>query len=205
MKGKVSKFFVYAGMFILTFGASSCGQSGVEESSVLDSFEGNISSQTADYGSASNSSVDVTASKDSKCGQQSLMLDYNLAEKGYLYCARGYGLDVLNALWEAPAPDKIDWSKYTGIRLQMKGTQSGQLAFDVKDAGGELWRFMINVDSTEWKEVVIPFDQFSVRHDWQPSTSDGNQKLDFPIRSFQFEPKTVGQGQFYFDCVELDI
>ncbi|MCA9405267.1 MAG: hypothetical protein KC684_01930 [Candidatus Omnitrophica bacterium] len=195
-KSFLNAFLALSIIFIM----SGCGQPGGTK---LDSFEGEISRKTVDYGSDANSVIDVVASSDAQCGSQSLQINYDLAQEGYLFCARGYGLDVLNALWEAPMPDKVNWSKYQGISFQMLGQGKGTIAFDVKDAGGEMWRFLVEDTTAGWREVVVGFDQFKVRTDWQPSTADGNKQLDFPIQSFQFEPKTLGEGSVSFDCVEL--
>ena len=62
---------------------------------------------------------------------------------------------------------------------------------------------MVKDDFEGWKEMVIPFTSFIARGDWQPDTADGNRKLDFPVQSYQFEPKTVGSNVLYFDCVTL--
>ena len=174
------------------------------EELMLDSFEGEIGKKTVDFGGGSGSTLQVTASKDNKsCGQQAIQLSYKLEPSSYLFCARGDGLDVASAHWEGPAHDKIDWAKYTGISLMMSGKDNGPIAFDVKDAGGELWRFMLENKKDGWVEMVVPFNKFTVRDDWQPTSTDGNRKLDFPIKSFQFEPKQPGEGVVYFDCVKL--
>jgi hypothetical protein len=80
---------------------------------------------------------------------------------------------------------------------------SGVIAFDLKDKGGELWRFLIDDDFSGWKEVVCPLKEFFPRGDWQPETAERNEKLDFPVTSFQFEPRLPGKGAYYFDCVKL--
>lgn len=204
MKGFLTRAFFYALTALFLPSVSGCGQNPGAGVFMLDSFEGELSRKTVDYGSAANSSLDVAAAKDVKmCGGQSIRLQYKLEKDGYLYCARGYGLDVLNALWEAPAPEKIEWDDYGAIRLQMYGQGQGEVAFDVKDAGGEVWRSLINDTTKGWREVKVLFTQFAAREDWQPSTADGNRKLDLPIKSFQFEPKTPGEGMLYFDCVQL--
>ena len=171
---------------------------------MLDSFEGPLDKKTVDFGAADNSSLQVTAAADIKmCGAQSLKMDYKLETGGYMWCARGYGLDVLGAVWGDADPQKIDWTKYDAIGFSVYGNKNGVVAFDVKDSGGEIYRYMVNVDFSGWKEIVIPFAQFKVREDWQPSSAQKNKTLDFPIKSFQWEPKVVGQGTLYVDCVKV--
>ncbi len=172
---------------------------------MLDSFEGKIDKSTVDFGAAEKSSVEVFADKDKKvCGEQSLKIVYTLRPSGYMWVARGYNLDVKGAAcWEV-RPEEINWSKYNAISVYMYGRNSGGVvAFDIKDAGGEMWRFLLDDDFTGWKEIICPFEQFFVRKDWQPQSAEKNEKLDFPIMSFQFEPRLPGSGVYWFDCVKL--
>jgi len=172
---------------------------------LLDSFEGRINKETVDFGSSENSSLKVTASRDIKaCGEQSLKLDYQLNPSGYMWVARGYGLDIEGAAQWLIEPEDINWAEYNAFSLSMYGHDSrGVIAFDLKDSGGELWRFFLDDDTSGWKEVVCPFTEFFPRGDWQPEGSDGNQVLDLPIVSFQLEPRIMGRGVYYFDCIKL--
>jgi len=175
------------------------------EDLVIDSFEARLNSETVDFGAGEGSSVKVSASNEVKqCGQQSLKIEYNLRPSSYMWIARGYGLDVKGAAqWEIK-PEDIAWRRYNAISIAMHGTGSGAVvAFDVKDAGGELWRFLLDDDFTGWKEIDCLFKNFFVRSDWQPETAQRNEVLDFPIRSFQFEPRLPGKGVYYFDCIKL--
>jgi len=200
-KGVFVVIAVLAGISALVYGAGVLKGGG--HSLMLDSFEGALDHKTVDYGASDNSQLEVAASSDIKfCGTQALQMQYALEAGGYMWCARGYGLDVLNAVWEKDF-QKIAWDRYNAIGFQMYGNQTGTVAFDIKDAGGELYRYLIQDDFTGWKEIVIPFSQFKARADWQPQSADGNKTLDFPVKSFQWEPKSVGQGVLYFDCVKL--
>ena len=193
-------YFV-AGLALLFF--YSCAQ-GPEEL-VLDSFEGEISSATVDYGTSEGSSLEVKASQDRKIdGSQSLKVEYILKPSGYMWVARGYNLDVEGAGVWSVVPEEVPWNLYNTISVYMYGRNTdGIIAFDIKDAGGELWRFILDDNFSGWKEMVCPFSQFFVRTDWQPQSADYNKVLDFPIMSFQFEPRMPGGGVFYFDSVKL--
>ena len=172
---------------------------------LIDSFEGEVSSETVDFGSSDNSSLVVVSDKEIKvCGEQSLKLDFELNPSGYMWAARGHGLKVEGAAkWEAK-PCDIKWSKYDAFSLYMHGQNSGGIiAFDIKDSGGELWRVFLDDDTSGWKEFVCPLAEFFPRGDWQPENADRNEVLDFPIMSFQFEPRIMGKGVYYFDCVKL--
>jgi hypothetical protein len=42
-----------------------------------------------------------------------------------------------------------------------------------------------------------------VRRDWQPEGAVLNGLMDYPLTSFQFEPKDLGSGTLYADCVKF--
>ena len=188
---------------VLGFILSACAR-GPDEV-LIDSFEGEISPKTVDHGSSDNSSVTVSADKSrAVCGQQSLKVEYNLHPSGYMWIARGYGLDVEGAADWIVEPQAINWPSYKAITLQVYGSNSAAvIALDIKDKGGELWRFLIDDDFSGWKEVTCPLKEFFPRGDWQPETADRNEKLDFPIISYQFEPRLPGSGSFFFDCIKV--
>lgn len=172
---------------------------------LIDSFEGVLNSETVDFGAGNGAVLKISADKELKmCGQQSIKLDYYLKPSSYMWAARGYGLDVKGAaLWDVN-PRDIDWNKYNAVSVAMFGRNSGAVfAFDIKDNGGELWRFLLNDDFQGWKEIRCPFSEFFDRRDWQPETAQRNAVLDFPIMSFQMEPRMPGKGICNFDCVKL--
>ena len=174
---------------------------------VINDFEGPISGGpdgTVDFGSGNGSSLNVTASKDIKNdGNQSLKAEFDAVDGGYMYIARGIGLDAKNAGWMV-SPEKIDWKKYNAIAVYVYGTDSKtKIAIDLKDSGNELWRYIFEDNFKGWKQVVCPFASFMARDDWQPDNADKNITLDFPVKSYQFEPLPVAKGTLYFDSVEL--
>lgn len=172
---------------------------------LIDSFEGELDHKSVDYGAAQGSSALVEPAKDVKvCGEQSLKLTYELKPQGYMWVARGQNLDVKSAAKWLVEPKDIDWEKYNALSVYVYGANNGGIiAFDIKDAGGEMWRFIIADDFSGWKEISCPFSAFFVRQDWQPQTAVTNKTLDFPLMSFQFEPRLPGKGVYYFDCVKL--
>ena len=159
---------------------------------------------TVDFGSGNGSSVNVSAATDIKnTGKQSLKVDYDAVQGGYIYVARGKDLDAKNSGWQVK-PEDIKWEEFKGISFYMYGTDSkAKIAFDIKDNGDELWRFTFEDNFKGWKQVVCDFDKFLVRDDWQPNSADKNAKIDFPVKIFQFEPLPVAKGTVYFDTVEL--
>lgn len=172
---------------------------------LIDSFEGQINIETVDSGSSEGSVVEVGSSKAFKvCAEQSLRIEYDLKPSGYMWVARGYDLDVGGAAsWEVK-PSDIRWKKFNAVILYMYGSNSqGVIAFDLKDNGGEAWRFLLDDDFTGWKKIICRFNEFFPRNDWQPETAQVNGTLDFPIKSFQFEPRMPGKGTYYFDCITV--
>ncbi|MDD5560941.1 MAG: carbohydrate binding domain-containing protein [Candidatus Omnitrophica bacterium] len=174
---------------------------------LIDDFEISITGGpegTVDFGAGNGSNVEVTESSDIKnSGNKSLKVIYDAVDGGYIYVARGTGLDAKNANWSINSSD-IKWEDYNAISFYVYGTDSKEkIAFDIKDNGGEIWRFVTEDDFKGWKRVVCSFDKFMVRDDWQPEDADKNGQLDFPIKIFQFEPLPGSKGTLYFDTVEL--
>jgi beta-glucosidase len=189
---------------ILVFTGISFAQ---EKGLLIDDFEGEISGGaqgTVDFGSGGGSSVDVAASPEVKqSGSQALKVTFDAVNGGYMWVARGFGLDAKNAGWSVK-PEEIKWKDYSAISFYMLGTDSqAQIAFDIKDSGGELWRFMVTDNFKGWKQVVCKFADFTDRSDWQPDNADKNGLLDFPLKSYQWEPRPVSKGVLFFDDVRL--
>ncbi len=159
---------------------------------------------TIDYGSGNGSSVEVSSEPEIKYSKDSsLKVVYDAVAGGYMWIARGFDLDAQNAGWLVD-PQDIIWDDYSGLAFYMYGSDSkNRIAVDVKDSGNEVWRFIINDDFSGWREVACPFAQFVVRDDWQPESSDKNSIIDFPLKSYQFEPLPESSGTLYFDRVEL--
>ena len=174
---------------------------------LVDDFEVAISGGpegTVDFGAGNGSSVEVLAAADIKnSGKQGLKVVYDAVPGGYIYVARGTGLDAKNANWDLKPAD-IKWESFSALSFYIFGTDSkAQIALDLKDNGGEIWRFLLVDDFKGWKRVVCSFDKFAVRDDWQPNDADKNGQMDFPIKVFQFEPLPGSKGTLYFDTVEL--
>ena len=174
---------------------------------LLSDFENTISGGpdgTVDFGAGNGSAVQVTASTDIKHGgSQSLKVEYDAISGGYIFVAKGWYLDAKNAAWLVK-PEDVDWKAYNAIAFYMYGSNSkNKIAVDIKDNGGEVWRFIIEDNFTGWKQVVCPFAEFYPRSDWQPEGADKNGSIDFPLKHYQFEPLPAGKGVLYFDDVEL--
>ncbi len=191
-------------VLILCVGISSCAQN---KSLLIDDFEGEISGGakgTVDFGSGEGSSVDVTASKDIKYqGNQSLKIAYDAIGGGYMWIARGFELDAKNSSWLVKHT-KIKWNNFDAFSFYIYGSNSKtRVSIDIKDNTDEMWRFIFTDDFSGWKQIVCPLKDFFARSDWQPATADVNGIIDFPVKSYQFEPIAKAKGTFYVDNVEL--
>ncbi|HNX81015.1 MAG TPA: carbohydrate binding domain-containing protein [Candidatus Omnitrophota bacterium] len=178
-----------------------------EKSVQLDDFEGVISGGaegTVDFGAGNGSAVEVTATPEqAHGGKQSLKVVYDAVSGGYMYIAKGTKLDAKKADWKVK-PEDVNWKEFNAISVWVFGADSKEtVAIDVKDNGGEIWRSTFVDDFKGWKQIAILFNEFKARDDWQPDSADKNGTLDFPVRSYQFEPLTPGKGVLYFDDVEI--
>lgn len=174
---------------------------------LIDDFEGVISGGAdgfVDFGSGNGSKVEVSQASDIKqSGKQSLKVIYDAVSGGYMWIARGYGLEAKNSAWLVN-PDSIDWKQYNTITFYLYGSDSKtKIAFDIKDNSNEIWRFMLEDNFKGWKQIVCPLNEFFERSDWQPDSADKNSMLDFPLKSYQFEPLPPSKGTLYFEDVEL--
>ncbi|MFH1354662.1 MAG: carbohydrate binding domain-containing protein [Candidatus Omnitrophota bacterium] len=178
-----------------------------ENNILLDDFECAISGGpdgTVDFGAGNGSSVEVAGDREIKnSGEQSLKLTFNALPGGYMWVAKGFNLDASNAGWLVK-PKEINWQDYGAISFYLYGANSGtNIALDIKDNGNEMWRFMVVDDFEGWKQIACPFQEFVARDDWQPQDADNNFNLDFPLQSYQLEPRPEAKGILYFDQVEL--
>ncbi|MFH9552376.1 glycoside hydrolase family 3 protein [Streptomyces sp. NPDC017435] len=87
------------------------------------------------------------------------------------YEISGYGGFTHDFAFAEPAHD---WSAHRGIRFWWEGRGNGRkIAFELKDGGAdgeasELWTTSFTDDWTGWKQVEIPFTDFTYRTDYQP-------------------------------------
>lgn len=198
-------------LVILTLGAMTVF---AVEPLLIDGFEGAITpagitsgsmSGNVDYGAGGGSSVEVYADNAEKVeGKQSLKVVFFAMPGGWIWVARGYNIDVKGAGAWVVRPQDIKWDQYNAMSFWWKGSNSGkQVALDIIDAKKEYFRYLAKDDSEEWKQVIIPFKDFEVRTDWQPNNAVKNKVIDFPIMTYQFEPRPKNEGEWSFDKVEL--
>lgn len=198
----MKRFYLFL-VILLVFSSLSCAK--VPDEILIDSFEGELNHETVDFGSSMGSTIKIEAEKQLKvCGEQSLKLEYLLDRDGYMWAARGYNVDVKGAGKWLKKPQAIKWRSFDAFSLYMYGSNSGGIInFDIKDAGNEMWRFVLKDNFEGWREIISPFSSFFLREDWQPQNAERNKVLDFPVMAFQFEPRLKSSGIYYFDCVKV--
>ncbi|MGV9247369.1 glycoside hydrolase family 3 protein [Streptomyces sp. NPDC003710] len=87
------------------------------------------------------------------------------------YDISGYGGFTHDFAADRPAHD---WSAHQGIRFWWDGRNNGKkIAFEIKDGGAngeasELWTTSFTDDFSGWKQISIPFTDFTYRTDYQP-------------------------------------
>jgi beta-glucosidase len=87
------------------------------------------------------------------------------------YDISGYGGFTHDFAFDQPAHD---WSAHQGIRFWWDGQNNAKkVAFEIKDGGAngeasELWTTSFTDDFSGWKQIEIPFTDFTYRTDYQP-------------------------------------
>jgi hypothetical protein len=178
-----------------------------ENELLIDDFEGEISGGeegTVDFAAGNGSTVEVTASTEIKqSNAQVLKISFYAVSGGYMWVARGASLKAKNSTWLVK-PEDIKWNDYSAFAFYMYGSDSkAEIAFDIEDRGGEFWRYLVQDDFKGWKQVVCKFSDFVYRTNWQPPMAQKNSQLDFPIKSYRWEPRPTAKGVVYFDEVKL--
>ncbi|MGP4006477.1 glycoside hydrolase family 3 protein [Streptomyces sp. 4N124] len=106
--------------------------------------------------------LQLTARPDAPEGEKVLTGTYDIS---------GYGGFTHDFAFDKPAHD---WSASKGIRFWWDGRNNGKkVPFELKDGGAngeasELWTTSFTDDFSGWKQIEIPFTDFTYRTDYQP-------------------------------------
>ncbi|AZQ37615.1 glycosyl hydrolase [Streptomyces cyaneochromogenes] len=104
----------------------------------------------------------LAARDDAPEGEQVLSGTYDIS---------GYGGFTHTFAYAEPAHD---WSAHKGVRFWWDGRNNGKkIAFELKDGGAngeatELWTTSFTDDFGGWKQIELPFTDFTYRTDYQP-------------------------------------
>lgn len=171
----------------------------------VDRFEGEVpfASQPADgiftWGGDADDppALALTARPDAPEGDKVLGGDYDISGYG------GFTHDF------AAAQPAHDWSAHKGIRFWWDGQNNAKkINFEIKDGGAhgeasELWTTSFTDDFTGWKQIEIPFGDFTYRTDYQP-VGGIDQVLGLTQMWGYAVTLPVGvKGHFAMDDVEL--
>ncbi|MFI9614151.1 glycoside hydrolase family 3 protein [Streptomyces sp. NPDC052023] len=139
----------------------------------------------------------LTARDDAPEGEKVLTGTYDIS---------GYGGFTHDFAFAEPAHD---WSAHEGIRLWWEGRNNGRkIAFELKDGGAngeasELWTTSFTDDFTGWKQIEIPFTDFTYRTDYQP-VGGIDQVLGLAeVWGYAVTLPAGAEGDFAMDAVEL--
>ncbi|MFD5077170.1 glycoside hydrolase family 3 N-terminal domain-containing protein [Streptomyces sp. NPDC058371] len=139
----------------------------------------------------------LTARADAPEGAQVLAGDYDIS---------GYGGFTHDFASGKPAHD---WSARQGIRFWWDGQNNGKkISFEIKDGGAngeasELWTTSFTDDFTGWKQIEIPFTDFTYRTDYQP-VGGIDQVLGLTeMWGYSVTLPSGTKGRFALDGVEL--
>ncbi|AYN39242.1 glycosyl hydrolase [Streptomyces dangxiongensis] len=122
------------------------------------------------------------------------------------YDISGYGGFTHDFAATAPAHD---WSAHRGIRLWWDGRNNGKkTVFEIKDGGAhgeasELWTTSFTDDFTGWKQVELPFSDFTYRTDYQPVGGIDHVLGLTEMWGYAVTLPAGAKGDFALDDVEL--
>ncbi|MEU3031535.1 glycoside hydrolase family 3 N-terminal domain-containing protein [Streptomyces incarnatus] len=122
------------------------------------------------------------------------------------YDISGYGGFTHDFAADQPAHD---WSAHQGIRFWWEGHDNGKkIAFEIKDGGAngeasELWTTSFTDDFTGWKQIRIPFGDFTYRTDYQPVGGIDHILGLTRIWGYAVTLPAGTKGEFAMDDVEL--
>ncbi|AJE42671.1 glycoside hydrolase family 3 protein [Streptomyces nodosus] len=122
------------------------------------------------------------------------------------YDISGYGGFTHDFAADRPAHD---WSAHQGIRFWWEGRDNGKkIAFEIKDGGAhgeasELWTTSFTDDFTGWKQIEIPFADFTYRTDYQPVGGIDHVLGLTQMWGYAVTLPTGVKGGFAMDDVEL--
>ncbi|MFI1365134.1 glycoside hydrolase family 3 N-terminal domain-containing protein [Streptomyces griseochromogenes] len=122
------------------------------------------------------------------------------------YDISGYGGFTHDFAATGPAHD---WSARRGVRFWWDGQDNGRkIAFEIKDGGtngeaSELWTTSFTDDFTGWKQVELPFTDFTYRTDYQPVGGIDHVLGLTRMWGYAVTLPTGIEGRFAMDGVEL--
>ncbi|MGW0805217.1 glycoside hydrolase family 3 N-terminal domain-containing protein [Nonomuraea sp. NPDC002799] len=111
--------------------------------------------------------------------------------------------------WSHDLAATQDWTAYEGFSFWVNGAASGQrIFFELKDGGGgpgnaELFESSFTDDTAGWRQIKVPFADFTRRTDYQPGGAPTDGELDLiAVWGYGMRLPTTS-GTLSWDQVEL--
>ncbi|MCX7820804.1 MAG: hypothetical protein N2258_03920 [Brevinematales bacterium] len=105
---------------------------------------------------------------------------------------------------------EIIWTKYNTIKFWLYGTKSNNsYLIQLIDKNNESFAHIMYDNWKGWKQIRIPFEKIKSRMDYQDSRARVNRKIDFPIKTLNFElnsyppASTSGKLKIIINEIEL--
>lgn len=96
-----------------------------------------------------------------------------------------------------------DWSEFTGLQLVLAGGTGNKIRLELTDANGVSYEAILVDDSAKGKQITIPFSDFKVRKDWQPTGVDTDKTFSLiPAVTMNISPIS-GKGKIFFSNMKL--
>lgn len=173
--------------------ATPAGAEGVQPTPggvVLLDFETDLGDRLSTY-TGPRSSIETSIVEQAAEGRYALRIDSALR-------------DWNGVVIQPPAGQPYDWSRFRALSFWMYGTNSRQMfVVELNDSGEEHFRSpIITDDFTGWKQIVIPFEEFASRDDWQPENAEIDLAITWPLKDFQPFASVGGSGYILIDLVE---
>lgn len=158
----------------------------------VDTFDDGDVSDWHDFSDAKSTVTHRTSSSRAQNGTLSMKATYALAAGGY------GGLEKLFST-------KPDWSGTGSLTFWVYGLGTGHpFTVQIYDAGNERWETTFKVDFTGWRQMVLPFANFS-RSGFQPSSALVNGVRDLGgVKGMALIVAAGGQsGSVYIDAMAI--
>ena len=163
---------------------------------IIDKFDSAEAPKSVEFGAKSLNQLFVESSKKSESVfGRTLRMKVKLIPDSYHFLASGKGLADKKFVWENQADD-VNWDNVIGLSYKIfiesiKGTKEKtnliNVATDIIDDAGEIFRKTTVVHSGEWIEIRSYYPEFTTRDDYQRDWNILNHKVDRRIKSYQVE------------------
>ncbi len=116
--------------------------------------------------------------------KKSLFVEFNIIQPAWM------GIELLFN------ESLMDWSNMNTLKLNIFGTKSQKnYLIQLEDKNEELFVYKVLDNWDGWKELSIPISKFESRSPYQKNRKSINKKIDYPLKTLQFEIFEINQPQ----------